>query len=591
MPTIEEMLVRIDATTASLNAELQKGTRSVDRFERNVNKKLSQVDGSFARLGTALAKRVLPLLGAQQLGRAVRSAVSDLANLADTADKLGITAEKLQEIRYAASEFGIATNTADMAMQRFIRRVGEAQNGGGELLSTLEQYNIALYDNEGNTRNVMDVLDDFADVIQNTSDSQERLRIAFKGFDSEGVDFVNALKDGSAGLKDLADRAHQMGAIVDEDMIDKAKEFDGVWNRMVLVAKSNWQSFTIESLSEFQKLASYLISETQAIQRAFVNMRASQGGGFTPLPDYTPVDFGDEYTSGSIEPFRKSLEDRMQTLADQSGGIEIEVAPVPPAIPDEKLKTHLQDRIKAQNDATQAAEDERDTILGVITALEFRNQQVKRNAREQDLYNQLKQAGVSLDSEEGQRIKVLVERYYDVSEAQEKATQRAEAFKDVMIDGFGDMASGADDFNDALKNIAFRLAELAATNVFEDLLNASTSSSSSGSSLFGGVGDFVGDLLGFAGGGDPPVGRPSIVGEQGPEIFVPKTSGTIIPNHALGGGVSVNQTINIDARGADDGFVRRWPAMKEELIRDTKAAVASEVARGGSYAKNIGKRR
>jgi len=39
----------------------------------------------------------------------------------------------------------------------------------------------------------------------------------------------------------------------------------------------------------------------------------------------------------------------------------------------------------------------------------------------------------------------------------------------------------------------------------------------------------------WADGGDPPVGRPSIVGERGPELFVPKGSGTIIPNHALGG--------------------------------------------------------
>lgn len=43
----------------------------------------------------------------------------------------------------------------------------------------------------------------------------------------------------------------------------------------------------------------------------------------------------------------------------------------------------------------------------------------------------------------------------------------------------------------------------------------------------------------FAEGGDPPVGRASIVGERGPELFVPKSAGTIIPNHKLGG-----QTIN-----------------------------------------------
>ena len=39
-------------------------------------------------------------------------------------------------------------------------------------------------------------------------------------------------------------------------------------------------------------------------------------------------------------------------------------------------------------------------------------------------------------------------------------------------------------------------------------------------------------LLGFKDGGEPPVNEPSIVGEGGPEIFVPKTSGTIIPNDA-----------------------------------------------------------
>jgi hypothetical protein len=42
-------------------------------------------------------------------------------------------------------------------------------------------------------------------------------------------------------------------------------------------------------------------------------------------------------------------------------------------------------------------------------------------------------------------------------------------------------------------------------------------------------------LLGFADGGSPPVGVPSIVGERGPEIFVPHGAGTIIPNHMIKG--------------------------------------------------------
>jgi lambda family phage tail tape measure protein len=37
----------------------------------------------------------------------------------------------------------------------------------------------------------------------------------------------------------------------------------------------------------------------------------------------------------------------------------------------------------------------------------------------------------------------------------------------------------------------------------------------------------------FADGGEPPVGQASLVGERGPELFVPKQAGTVIPNNTL----------------------------------------------------------
>ncbi len=55
---------------------------------------------------------------------------------------------------------------------------------------------------------------------------------------------------------------------------------------------------------------------------------------------------------------------------------------------------------------------------------------------------------------------------------------------------------------------------------------------------------------GFASGGRPPVGKPSIVGEKGPELFVPRQAGTIVPNNQLGGSGSVNVSVNVDASGS-----------------------------------------
>lgn len=59
------------------------------------------------------------------------------------------------------------------------------------------------------------------------------------------------------------------------------------------------------------------------------------------------------------------------------------------------------------------------------------------------------------------------------------------------------------------------------------------------SSFFGGSGGgkaFTGGikLTGYADGGSPPMGVPSLIGERGPELFIPKTAGTIIPNNQLG---------------------------------------------------------
>ena len=64
-----------------------------------------------------------------------------------------------------------------------------------------------------------------------------------------------------------------------------------------------------------------------------------------------------------------------------------------------------------------------------------------------------------------------------------------------------------------------------------------------------GIGIFQ-SLTGFAAGGRPPVGKPSIIGEKGPEIFVPSTAGTIIPNDKIsGGGMTNNIVVNVSMEG------------------------------------------
>jgi lambda family phage tail tape measure protein len=134
----------------------------------------------------------------------------------------------------------------------------------------------------------------------------------------------------------------------------------------------------------------------------------------------------------------------------------------------------------------------------------------------------------------------------------------AKAFQSVM----GNMESALDNF---VRTGKLSFKDLA-RSIIQDLIAIQLKASASAifKNLFGSFG-FTNDAggrelsgsLGFADGGNPPVGRVSIVGERGPELFVPKTAGTIVPNHALSGmGGTTNVTNNyinaIDTKSFED---------------------------------------
>jgi hypothetical protein len=83
-------------------------------------------------------------------------------------------------------------------------------------------------------------------------------------------------------------------------------------------------------------------------------------------------------------------------------------------------------------------------------------------------------------------------------------------------------------------------------------------------------------LAGKAAGGPVMGGTPYIVGEKGPELFMPGRSGTIIPNNALGGG-STNVVVNVDASGNSN--VQGDQAQAKQLGVAVSAAVQAELVK------------
>jgi lambda family phage tail tape measure protein len=112
------------------------------------------------------------------------------------------------------------------------------------------------------------------------------------------------------------------------------------------------------------------------------------------------------------------------------------------------------------------------------------------------------------------------------------AVQAGQAFQSVT----SNMNSAIDNFVTTGK---FSFADLS-RSIIQDLIKIELKAQASKllGAIGGGGGIFsaIGSLFGFANGGTPPLNKPSIVGERGPELFMPKSAGTIIPNEKLGGG-------------------------------------------------------
>ena len=148
-----------------------------------------------------------------------------------------------------------------------------------------------------------------------------------------------------------------------------------------------------------------------------------------------------------------------------------------------------------------------------------------------------------LNKEDAERVTLLLQGVDALKEQVAQADKMEAIYQQIgqsIASGVVDTLSAAVDQTKSLADAAANTLRNIANILLQ--LGINTALKTTGLGLFSG-------LSGFANGGRPPVGKPSIVGERGPELFVPSTSGTIVPNGQFGGGAT-NVVVNVDAKGS-----------------------------------------
>lgn len=510
----ENAMKRVDRLTRDVSARSERSLGNIDKALTKVSKNATNFAKGFA-LGA-----VTTAIGS--LGLMATTAISTAAAIGDLSDKIGLGTDRLQALQYGAVQADMSFEDMEKTLLKASKSFAEAANGQGDYLKTLRANGQEL---EGT---FLGNLKQLADLVANAKDEQEALLIITQAMG--GADgWLEVLKKGSAGLDELGAAAARAGGQIEEELIRQAQELDDRWAALMLSLSQQTKSAVLTIVSELQKLDKAVPGPYQLGQMAG-NWIERNVFGVAP-PDYSNETIKPAPGAGSVMPKAGSPTKLFnpETAAAQE---------------------------KARRDAKREADREAEAIADVIEQLQFEQKQLQASELTQEINNQLRQAGVSATSAQGQQIAALVTKNFELAQSEEMAKEAGEqwleaqeALRDSLqdlaqlgLDAFESWIAGGEKLTDVLEDVARQLAKAAVqAALFGQGPLAGLFGTAGGGGLFGG-------LFKQAGGGNLHTGRPTLVGERGPELMVPRSSGYIVPNSGLRGMGGGGQFTIIDQR-------------------------------------------
>ena len=225
---------------------------------------------------------------------------------------------------------------------------------------------------------------------------------------------------------------------------------------------------------------------------------------------------------------------------------------------------------------SKALSDQEKETLEKAQKLDLELLSVERNEKISNHMRDQFQSAMQLNDE-------LLQTIPQTAQLSDEFKTLANTINNEIINGIEGMIAGTK----TLGQVASSMLKQIASQMLQTAIMGPQGSGGIGGMLLSGIGSIFGGgstagpggyeipkaaIPKFANGGRPPVGRASLVGERGPELFVPRSSGTIVPNSAMGG--STNVVVNVDAKGT---AAQGDDAQAGQLGRLIGAAVQAEL--------------
>lgn len=202
---------------------------NVKKSGEGMAKSMNAVKGALAGLATGLT------IGA------VVHAVTEFAEKGDeiarTSRALGMSAESLQKLRYAAKMADVPAEALTGALRKMNLNLGELRTRQGALFSHLSRTNPALARQLYTTKDSNKAFLMLVDAINHTSNAQERAALTVSAFGKSGQEMLPFIMQGSAKIGELGDESQRLGLIMGEDAVKAGAKFHESMKRLTAVGQ------------------------------------------------------------------------------------------------------------------------------------------------------------------------------------------------------------------------------------------------------------------------------------------------------------------------------------------------------------------
>ena len=145
------------------------------------------------------------------------AATSD--ELVETAEKIGITTTRLQELNYIADQTGTGVDTMQGSMAKMTKSLADATKKGTPAADAFKKLGVSVTDSNGQLRDGTDVYFDAIAALGGISNETERDILAMQLFGKSAMELNPLINLGADGLQAMSDQAHALGAVMGEETV------------------------------------------------------------------------------------------------------------------------------------------------------------------------------------------------------------------------------------------------------------------------------------------------------------------------------------------------------------------------------------